>query len=854
MADQQPDVDNFALACALARENLGAYIQLMDPSYELAYHHEQIVKQLMRVEAGIDRRVLIQAPPRHGKSHTASILFPTWYLGRHPTRKIISASCTQELADDFGAKVRNLVNDPIHRAIFPECQMSSDSQAKNHFRLTAGGEYFAVGRGSTTIGRGANCLVAGTLVTTEHGELPIEALADLWPSTKVLSYDPDTARCEYKRVQAFRARPAARIRRITSSSGRVVESTPDHRIYVAGRYVEARAISSGDRLLRAVRKDGYQGRPRNHQAREARPERVLLLTGLLESIGERAASWAQGVRSLWRAGAEEYGPGHPAGALLWAGMFVGGARGAEDGDQGSMALADLWSVREALPAGCGAVQRGPEVWRGELLFSQVCGQGALSADVSRGQSEVEGRREWSTAASVLRSILSGASSVGSGARRALLRGVPVAPIDAARSPHRREPAEQRGYEPGDVVSEAPSGLACGEGFICEEDPVALVEEICRDVVVYDIQVEGNHNFFANSILLSNCFLVDDLCKDKNEARSVKIQEEAQDWFTTVARTRLEPPNAIVLSETLWSEAGMSAWLPRNQPKVGWKTLRFPAIAEADELTETGEVWRKKGDALWPSKYPLEELAETRDMMRTDDWMCLYQQRATADEGNFFKKQWLEQSYLDRASAGEGMTRYIVVDPANSKKRGSDFTSMWVIGLGTDRNFYPLDVVRDKLSLSERTETLFRLHGEWFPIVLVGYEEYGMAADIAHIRECQERRQYHFTIVPLGGGIRKEERIADLEPIFRTLRMRMPRSMWYQPVAGGSKIDLMKPFLEEYCSFSPVGGTAAHDDMLDSLARITDKALTLDWPMTQQQLDKRAAASRRSGAKGSWMAA
>jgi hypothetical protein len=63
------------------------------------------------------------------------------------------------LADDFGRQVRNLVADPLHRAIFPQCVLSEDSTAAHRFNTVRGGAYFAVGRGGPITGRGAHLLV-----------------------------------------------------------------------------------------------------------------------------------------------------------------------------------------------------------------------------------------------------------------------------------------------------------------------------------------------------------------------------------------------------------------------------------------------------------------------------------------------------------------------------------------------------------------------------------------------------------------------------------------------------------------------------------------------------------------------
>jgi phage terminase large subunit-like protein len=80
-----------------------------------------------------------------------------------------------------------------------------------------------------------------------------------------------------------------------------------------------------------------------------------------------------------------------------------------------------------------------------------------------------------------------------------------------------------------------------------------------------------------------------------------------------------------------------------------------------------------------------------------------------------------------------MRRYICVDPASSKKKGSDYPVMVVVGLGADQNYYLLDAVRDRLNLTERCAALFRLHRKWWP-ERVGFERYGMLSDIEYVRE------------------------------------------------------------------------------------------------------------------------
>jgi hypothetical protein len=102
---------------------------------------------------------MISMPPRHGKSLLTSTNYPAWYLGRHPDRSVIFATYGQELSDDFGRRVRNLIADPAHQAIFPNCKLSGDSAAAHRFNINRGGAYFAVGRGGPITGRGAHLLI-----------------------------------------------------------------------------------------------------------------------------------------------------------------------------------------------------------------------------------------------------------------------------------------------------------------------------------------------------------------------------------------------------------------------------------------------------------------------------------------------------------------------------------------------------------------------------------------------------------------------------------------------------------------------------------------------------------------------
>ena len=122
-------------------------------------HHKQLAKLMDAVARGEKRRILISVAPRMGKSLMSSYLFPAWYLGKFPNRRIIMASHTGDMATGFGRKVRDLINTPEYREVFPNVELKQDSKAAGQWATNAGGEYYAVGVGGALAGRGANLVV-----------------------------------------------------------------------------------------------------------------------------------------------------------------------------------------------------------------------------------------------------------------------------------------------------------------------------------------------------------------------------------------------------------------------------------------------------------------------------------------------------------------------------------------------------------------------------------------------------------------------------------------------------------------------------------------------------------------------
>lgn len=151
-----------------ASSSFMGYVKLMRSDWAaMPPFQVELIKTLDKLERGELKNaagepvhnVLITMPPRHSKSAVATELFPAYCIARNPARAIMSCSYNQELASDFGGKVRDYVTDPLTHQAFPYLEIDQSTRAKDFWKTTDRGQYAGVGIGGTTTGRPANILI-----------------------------------------------------------------------------------------------------------------------------------------------------------------------------------------------------------------------------------------------------------------------------------------------------------------------------------------------------------------------------------------------------------------------------------------------------------------------------------------------------------------------------------------------------------------------------------------------------------------------------------------------------------------------------------------------------------------------
>lgn len=141
-----------------AQTSLAACIDYRQAGYAPSAHHRLLIEKLEAVERGDIPRLMVCMPPGSAKSTYSSIEFPAWALGRNPKMSVIAASHTQELADRFGRRVRNVVASAEFGRVFG-VGVADDSSSAGRWDTTRGGEYFAAGVGGSITGRRADLVV-----------------------------------------------------------------------------------------------------------------------------------------------------------------------------------------------------------------------------------------------------------------------------------------------------------------------------------------------------------------------------------------------------------------------------------------------------------------------------------------------------------------------------------------------------------------------------------------------------------------------------------------------------------------------------------------------------------------------
>jgi predicted phage terminase large subunit-like protein len=129
------------------------FLERVTPAWTWSWRHLAYLQhQLDRVTDGEIKRLMIQMPPRHGKSETATIRYPIYRLNMDPELRVVVGAYNATLAGKFSRKARKIAH---HAGI----ALSDERAAVEDWETTAGGGMRAVGVGGGITGQGGDLII-----------------------------------------------------------------------------------------------------------------------------------------------------------------------------------------------------------------------------------------------------------------------------------------------------------------------------------------------------------------------------------------------------------------------------------------------------------------------------------------------------------------------------------------------------------------------------------------------------------------------------------------------------------------------------------------------------------------------
>src|SRR5260370_5597123 len=121
------------------------------------WHIDAMAHKLSQIASGEVKRLIITLPPRNLKSICASVALPAWFLGHHPSERVVAVSYSDALARTHANDFRRVVNDSDYQATFPGMVIERDTDRE--ITTTKRGRRYATSIEGTLTGLGGNLVI-----------------------------------------------------------------------------------------------------------------------------------------------------------------------------------------------------------------------------------------------------------------------------------------------------------------------------------------------------------------------------------------------------------------------------------------------------------------------------------------------------------------------------------------------------------------------------------------------------------------------------------------------------------------------------------------------------------------------
>lgn len=281
---------------------------------------------------------------------------------------------------------------------------------------------------------------------------------------------------------------------------------------------------------------------------------------------------------------------------------------------------------------------------------------------------------------------------------------------------------------------------------------------------------------------ADLLIVDDILKNADEAYSPVIRDKCYDFYATTALTRLSPRGAQIIIGTRWHFDDLIGRLADDDSFI---KIVYRAIADADE------PFRKAGEALHPSRFPLKTLLEIKEKLPKKAWSALYQQSPITTDNQIISEIYTTDELPDDKSCID----IVSVDCSFKDGTKNDFNAITRWRLHNDI-FYCVDCLNFRAGFLELLQTLRNFAKSSDTAIIIEDKANGSAVIDVLQREFAN-------VLPYSPAASKRARLELVAPLFNAKRV-----YFYERIA-------ILPEIERQLLLFPA---ADHDDIVDSVTQ------------------------------------